>query len=48
MGTWLAQLVECATRSWGCEFKPHVGCKDYLKRNKKRKAKDTRIEHGCP
>ena len=21
----------CSSRSWGCEFEPHFGCRDYLK-----------------
>lgn len=25
-GAWLPQTVECATRSQGCGFKPHIGC----------------------
>lgn len=38
---WLAQWEVCDSRSQGCEFKPYVGCKDYLKiksfRNKQTK-----------
>ena len=31
-GTWLAQWVEHATQEpQGCEFKPHMGCRGYLK-----------------
>ena len=30
-GIWLAQSVEQVTLDQGWEFKPHVGCRDYLK-----------------
>jgi len=34
-GPWLAQSVECAIQSWGHDFKPHVGCRDYFKNKTK-------------
>ena len=36
-GSWLTQLEEHAIRFQGCEFEPHVGCRDYL--NKLQKVK---------
>lgn len=31
-GTCLAHLIAHATRSWGHEFQPHVGCRDFFKK----------------
>ena len=30
-GAWLAVGGVCNSRSRGCEFEPHIGCRDYLK-----------------
>ena len=35
-GAWLAQSVEHVTLDLGAEFKPHVRCRDYFKKKKKR------------
>lgn len=32
--TCLAKLVEHATPSRGCKFKPHLACRDYFKKKK--------------
>lgn len=34
-GSWIAHMVERATRPWGDEFEPHVGHRNYLKKQTK-------------
>lgn len=36
-GSRLPQLVEHVTRSRGCEFTPHVGCRDHVIKKEKGK-----------